>query len=79
MELVRRIEHTARTKGVLPNVNADITGIIMKNRGMIDPDEPAANEHVVDEELEERIFERESTEGLPLPDNKWIRVAKYEK
>lgn len=28
--LVRKIEHTARTKGILPNVNANITGIITK-------------------------------------------------
>lgn len=66
VQLVRRIEHTARTKGVLPNVNADITGIIMKARGEdIDEDKTAADEHVIDEELEERIFESESSEGFP--------------
>lgn len=28
IDLVQRIEHTARTRGVLPNVNANITNII---------------------------------------------------
>lgn len=66
VNLVRRIEHTARTKGILPNVNADITGIILKKRGEeVDSDAPADDEQEVDEELEERIFERESYEGLP--------------
>lgn len=66
VQLVRSIEHTARTKGILPNVNADITGIIRKNNAVdVDADEPAANEHVIDEELEERIFDRERSDGIP--------------
>lgn len=71
VELVRKIEFTVRTRGILPNVNADITGIIMKNRGNdVDADapaanKPAANEHAIDEDVEERIFERESSEILP--------------
>lgn len=30
LDLVRKIEHTARTQGILPHVNANITNIINK-------------------------------------------------
>lgn len=30
LDLVRKIEHTARTHAILPNVNANISNIIMK-------------------------------------------------
>lgn len=40
IDLVKRIEHTARTLGVLPNVNANITNII-KQRILRDLNEEA--------------------------------------
>lgn len=79
VQLVRQIEHTARTRGVLPNVNADITGILLKKFGELTE---AKKESVRDEEhvagdgeladgdedrevIEEQIFENESLKGLP--------------
>lgn len=64
VELVRRIEHTTRTRGILPDVNADVTGILIKNR---DKAEGVAEEgeQVFDEEHDERTFEEESEKGMP--------------
>lgn len=65
---MRRIEHTARTKGVLQNVNADITGIIYERRGENLYDEEEADEQEIERDRDEAIFEREIGKGIPKPD-----------
>lgn len=72
VELVRRIEHTARTKGVLPDVNADITGIIYEKRfedqyGEEELDEDA-DQQEIEADRDEAIFESEIGKGIPMPD-----------